>query len=46
MFTYHAGTGRYAHLYVIATHFPHEAEWAPPTKMPKSVFFSIEYLQL
>ncbi|KAI5753310.1 hypothetical protein M8J77_025746 [Diaphorina citri] len=30
-FTYHmlACTGRYVHLYYIAIHFPHEAEWAP-----------------
>jgi hypothetical protein len=29
MYTYHAGTGCYAHLYVIAAHFPHKAEWTP-----------------
>jgi hypothetical protein len=37
MFTFHVGTGRYAHLYVIATHFPHEAEWAPQLPVTESI---------
>jgi hypothetical protein len=36
MFTYPAGTGRCAHLYYIATHFPHEAEWAPQQPVTES----------
>jgi hypothetical protein len=42
MFTYHAGTGRYAHLYYIATHFPHEAEWSPQRPVTESIICMIQ----
>jgi hypothetical protein len=42
MFTYHAGTGHYAHLYVIATHFPHEAEWALQQPVTESIIWMIQ----
>jgi hypothetical protein len=43
MFTYHAGTDRYAHLYYIATHFPHEAEWAPQKAVKESIICMIHF---
>jgi hypothetical protein len=42
MFTYHASTGRYAHLYDIATHFPNEAEWAPQQPDTESIICMIQ----
>jgi hypothetical protein len=42
MFTYHAGTGRYALLYVIATHFPHETEWAPQRPVTESIICMLQ----
>jgi hypothetical protein len=42
MFTYRAGTGRYAHLYVIATPFPKEADWAPQHPVTVSIVCMME----
>jgi hypothetical protein len=42
MFTYNAGTGRYAHLNVIAIHFPHEAEGAPQQPVTELIICMIQ----
>jgi hypothetical protein len=34
---YLPGTGRYVHLYYMATLFPHKAEWAPQQPITESL---------